>query len=76
MTTTIPGVGPQMARAAEGSDPRGILTFHWLPDDMQKAEDSTAVCDRDVMRPRGFEREPPRPSAPCWRTWAINCPNS
>lgn len=57
MTTTIPGVGPQMARAAEGSDPRGILTFHWLPDDMQKAEDSTAVCDRDVMRPRGFERE-------------------
>jgi hypothetical protein len=54
--TTIPGVGPQMARAAEGSDPRGILTFHYLPDDLQALEDSRAVADREVMRPRGFER--------------------
>jgi hypothetical protein len=49
-------IGPQMQRASEGTDPRGILVFHWLPDDLQAAEDSTAVADRDVMRPRGFER--------------------
>ena len=55
--TTIDGVGPQMQRASAGTDPRGILVFHWLPSDLQAAEDSTAVADRDVMRPRGFERE-------------------
>ncbi len=54
--TTIPGVGPQMQRASEGTDPRGILVFHWLPDDLQAAEDSTAMADRDAMRPRGFQR--------------------
>jgi hypothetical protein len=54
--TTIPGVGPQMQRASEGTDPRGWLVFHWLLDDLQAAEDSTAAADRDVMRPRGFER--------------------
>ena len=50
------GIGPQMKRAREGTDPRGVLVFHWLPSDLQAAEDSTAVADRDVMRPRGFER--------------------
>jgi len=54
--TTIEGVGPQMQRASEGTDPRGILVFHWLPDDLQAAEDSTAMADRDAMRPRGFQR--------------------
>ncbi|MED5802945.1 hypothetical protein VX037_18125 [Gordonia sp. Z-3] len=29
------------------NDPRGVLAFEHLPDDMQKAEDSTAVADRD-----------------------------
>jgi hypothetical protein len=56
MTTTNNTIGPQMQRASEGTDPRGILVFHWLPDDLQRAEDSTAVTDRDAMRPRGFQR--------------------
>jgi hypothetical protein len=56
MTPTNDTIGPQMQRASEGTDPRGWLVFHWLPDDLQRAEDSTAVCDRDQMRPRGFER--------------------
>jgi len=54
--TTDTTIGPQMDRAAQGTDPRGWLVFHWLPDDLQRAEDSTAVNDRDQMRPRGFER--------------------
>ena len=60
MTTAIPGVGPQLERAAAGTDPRGILTFEYLPDDMQRAEDSTAVADRDrarLLKPRGHERD-------------------
>lgn len=52
-TTTI---GPQLDRAAAGTDPRGILVFSWLPEGLQRSEDSTAVADRDRMRPRGFER--------------------
>jgi len=62
MTTTpteIPGVGPQLERAQRGDDPRGILTFEYLPDDLQRQEDSTAVNDRDRARlvaPRGHTR--------------------
>jgi hypothetical protein len=59
MTTTIDGVGPQLERAAAGTDPRGILVFEYLPGDMQRAEDSTAFADYDyrTYKPRGFERE-------------------
>jgi hypothetical protein len=56
MTPTNDTIGPQMQRASEGTDPRGWLVFHWLPDDLQRLEDSCAVADRDAMRPRGFER--------------------
>ena len=37
MTTAIEGVGPQLERAAAGTDPRGILTFEYLPPDLQNA---------------------------------------
>ena len=61
MTATIPGVGPQLDRAAAGTDPRGILTFAFLPDDLQKAEDSRAAADYTEAtvrrRARGYERE-------------------
>jgi hypothetical protein len=43
----IPGVGAQHVRAAAGTDPRGILTFESLPDDLQRAEDSTQAADRE-----------------------------
>lgn len=43
--TAIPGVGPQLARAAAGTDPRGILVFDSLPDALQRQEDSTAAAD-------------------------------
>lgn len=36
--TTITGIGPQLDRAAAGTDPRGILVFAYLPDDLQRAE--------------------------------------
>lgn len=55
--TTIPGVGPQLERAAAGTDPRGILTFAYLPDELQRLEDSRADADRAVLKPRGFERD-------------------
>ena len=55
--TTIPGVGPQLDRAAAGTDPRGILVSHWLPYDLQRLEDSRADADRAVLKPRGFERD-------------------
>jgi hypothetical protein len=57
--TTIEGVGPQHERAAAGTDPRGWLVFEWLPTDLQAAEDSTQVADRDRARlfgPRKYER--------------------
>ena len=57
MTTTIPGVGPQHARAAAGTDPRGWLVFAYLPPDVQVLEDQRLAADRDAMSPRGFERE-------------------
>jgi hypothetical protein len=62
MTDTI---GPQLDRAAAGTDPRGILVFHWLPDDLQRLEDSTAAADkeRSNFRARGFER----PATDCER---------
>ena len=59
MSTTIAGVGPQLDRAAAGDDPRGWLVFEYLPDDLQRAEDSTAVNDRDrarLFKPRGHTR--------------------
>lgn len=45
--TTIAGVGPQLDRAAAGTDPRGWLVFAYLPDDLQSAEDSTAAADAE-----------------------------
>lgn len=57
--TTIEGVGPQLERAAAGTDPRGVLTFEFLPDDLQRQEDSTLVNDRDkrrLFKPRGHTR--------------------
>ena len=59
MTTAIPGVGPQLERAAAGTDPRGVCVFEYLPDDLQRQEDSTAVADRDrarLFKPRGHTR--------------------
>jgi hypothetical protein len=38
-------IGPQLARAAAGGDPRGWLTFSWLPDELQRQEDSTQAVD-------------------------------
>ena len=61
MTSTIPGVGPQLDRAAAGTDPLGILAFHWLPTELQNAEDSTQAADREQFlirrRGRGYERD-------------------
>jgi hypothetical protein len=56
MTTDT--IGPQHARASEGTDPRGWLVFHWLPSDLQAAEDATAAADkeRSNFRARGYER--------------------
>jgi hypothetical protein len=58
MTTAIEGVGAQLDRAAEGKDPRGWLVFEYLPDDLQRAEDSRAAADFDrrLLKPRGFTR--------------------
>ena len=56
---TVEGVGPQHERAAAGTDPRGWLVFEYLPDDLQRAEDSTLVNDRDkarLFKPRGHTR--------------------
>ena len=49
--------GPQLQRAAAGTDPRGWLVFESLPDDLQRAEDATQAADR--QHPRyfvGFQR--------------------
>ena len=57
--TTSDTIGPQLARAAQGSDPRGWLVFESLPDRLQAQEDSTAVADRDkarLFKPRGHTR--------------------
>lgn len=43
MTDTI---GPQLARATAGTDPRGWLVFESLPDALQRAEDATQAADR------------------------------
>jgi hypothetical protein len=54
---TIPGVGPQHTRAAEGTDARGWLVFSWLPTDLQDAEDSRQAADfADPRKPRTFQR--------------------
>ncbi|KGI70247.1 hypothetical protein MJO55_25715 [Mycolicibacterium rufum] len=44
----IPGVGPQLERAAEGTDPRGWLVFEYLPADLQRLEDQRAQLDREL----------------------------
>ena len=51
-------IGPQHPRAADGTDPRGWLVFEWLPDDMQRLEESRAAADFDHrhVKPRGWER--------------------
>jgi hypothetical protein len=53
--TTVAGVGPQLARAAEGTDPRGILVFEYLPDDVQRAEDSTQAADFQLRQLHEFD---------------------
>ncbi|BDB43849.1 MULTISPECIES: hypothetical protein [Mycobacterium] len=40
-------IGPQKPQP----DPRGWLAFDWLPDDLQRSEDSTQDCD--ITRARG-----------------------
>lgn len=47
-------IGPQLDRAAEGTDPRGILVFEYLPDDLQRAEDSTQNADRERRQSASF----------------------
>lgn len=39
-------VGPQHARSANGTDPRGVLVFDWLSAELQRAEDSTLDNDK------------------------------
>ena len=59
MTTTIPDMPNQQARAAAGTDPRGWLVFDApLPSDLQRAEDATQAADfaRWTYRPRCFDR--------------------
>jgi hypothetical protein len=51
MTTDLSGV-EQLPQP----DPRGWLALRNLPAKIQNLEDSTAMNDRDRMRPRGFER--------------------
>ena len=46
-------------------DPRGWLTFESLPDDLQRAEDSTAAADFDRRR---FGRTIQRPATAAERT--------
>lgn len=41
----ITGVGPQLARAANGTDPRGVLAFEYLPAGLQNTEDTTQAAD-------------------------------
>lgn len=50
-----PSVGPQLRRAADGTDPRGVLVFESLPADLQAAEDSTQAADfsRSRLGPGG-----------------------
>ena len=50
MTAPIPGVGPQLALADDGTDPRGVLVFEYLPSDLRNAEDSTQAADRERWR--------------------------
>ncbi len=78
MSTTIAGVGPQLDRAAAGDDPRGWLVFEYLPDDLQRAEDSTAVNDRDrarLFKPRGTPGRPQRPRSNCWVISGMTVPD-
>jgi hypothetical protein len=56
MTTIIDGVGPQLDQAAAGTDPRGWLVFAYLPEDLQRADDSRAFADYDARRVRSFKR--------------------
>lgn len=62
MTAAIPGVGPQLGHAADGTDPRGVLVFDCLPADLQNAEDSTQAADFDRARrgPGGCYQEIPK----------------
>lgn len=46
-------IGPQLARAAGGTDPRGILVFEWLSDGLQNAEGSTLESDHSQRHWRG-----------------------
>ncbi|OBB48416.1 hypothetical protein [Mycobacterium sp. 852002-51961_SCH5331710] len=63
--TAIPGVGPQLERAAEGTDPRGWLVFACLPDDLQRQEDSTAAADAERHRTGTYKAS---------GTWGTNDP--
>ncbi|MCQ4365832.1 hypothetical protein KQR54_32985 [Mycobacterium gordonae] len=50
----IPGIGPQHARAAAGTDPRGWLVFEYLSDDLQRAEDATQAADHQRQQFSAF----------------------
>ncbi|MBO0680338.1 hypothetical protein JRC04_22970 [Mycolicibacterium sp. S2-37] len=39
---TMEGIGPQFP-----NDKRGLLTFEWLPADLQNAEDATQAADHE-----------------------------
>ncbi|OBK56181.1 hypothetical protein A5656_19930 [Mycobacterium gordonae] len=52
--TAVAGVGPQLARAASGTDPRGWLVFEYLPADLQRAEDSTQAADHQRQQFSAF----------------------
>jgi hypothetical protein len=63
----IPGVGPQLAAAADGTDPRGVLVFEYLPGDLQNAEDATQAADFTRSRlgaGGGWYREIPSAATP------------
>lgn len=49
-------IGPQHSKAAAGTDPRGILVFEYLPENLQNAEDSTQAADWERARKLTFER--------------------
>lgn len=66
--TTIPGVGPQLAKAAAGVDPRGWLCFEHLPPDLQRQEDATQAHDHALAVIKHMARGYERPATPAERT--------
>ena len=73
--TTIPGVGPQLARAAAGTDPRGWLVFEYLPP-TYSASRMAAPRPTVTAAASPSPDQPPTPNEPCWSTWGLSCPNN